>query len=154
MGGAQLLGSLQNERGFCAVIAESTFATFEEAGYDRLGQAFGTGSWLGSTLLRPALMVGFYYARLKFDVDLRNARPRDAVAASRVPILLIHGRADANLPPRHSEEIKSYSPAVALWEPQGAGHCGAAGADPREYERRVVAWFESHRSDNASVASR
>jgi len=33
---------------------------------------------------------------------------------------------------------------LVLWEPPEARHCGAAGAEPREYERRVVGWFEGH----------
>ena len=45
MGGAELLRSLDEEHGFCAVVAESPFATFEEAAYDRLGQQFSTGAW-------------------------------------------------------------------------------------------------------------
>jgi pimeloyl-ACP methyl ester carboxylesterase len=88
--------------------------------------------------------AGFLYSRWKYGVDLERASPENAVAASRVPILLIHGRKDANLPPRHSEEIQAHNPGVVLWEPAQAGHCGAAGAEPQEYERRLIGWFESH----------
>jgi hypothetical protein len=35
-------------------------------------------------------------------------------------------------------------PAVVLWEPADAGHTGAAGAEPQEYERRVIGWFAGH----------
>lgn len=145
MGGAELLRSLDAERGFCAVIAESSFATFREAAYDRLGQVFSTGSWLGRTLLRPALAMGTAYARFRYGVDLAQANPASAVAASGVPVFLIHGLADTNLPPRHSEIIRARNPRVVLWEPVGAGHCGASTAAPAEYERRVVGWFASHR---------
>jgi len=95
-------------------------------------------------LTRPAVDAGFLYSRWKYGVDLERASPENAVAASRVPILLIHGRKDANLPPRHSEEIQAHNPGVVLWEPAQAGHCGAAGAEPQEYERRLIGWFESH----------
>jgi fermentation-respiration switch protein FrsA (DUF1100 family) len=144
MGGAELLRSLDAERGFCAVIAESSFATFREAAYDRLGQVFSTGSWLGRTLLRPALAMGTAYVRFRYGVDLAQANPASAVAASGVPVFLIHGLADTNLPPRHSEIIRARNPRVVLWEPVGAGHCGASTAAPTEYERRVVGWFASH----------
>jgi pimeloyl-ACP methyl ester carboxylesterase len=153
MGAAQLLGSLAAEPEFCAVVAESAFGTFEEAAYDRLGQQFRTGPWLGRTLLRPAVEAGLLYARMKYGVDLKQANPRRAVSGSRVPILLIHGGADTNLPPRHSEMIKSGNAAVVLWEPPGAGHCGAAGAAPVEYQRRVVGWFASHQSGRTVAAS-
>jgi pimeloyl-ACP methyl ester carboxylesterase len=55
MGAAQLLQSLAVEPRFCAVAAESSFSSFPEIGYDRVGQFFQTGPWLGRTLLRPAL---------------------------------------------------------------------------------------------------
>lgn len=146
MGGAELLRSLVVERGFCAVIAESPFATFREAAYDRLGQQFSAGPWLGRTLLRPALAVATGYARVRYGIDLRRADPAGAVAATRVPVLLIHGLTDSNLPPRHSEMIRAKNPAVVLWEPAGAGHCGAFGSAPAEYERWVLTWLQGHDS--------
>jgi dipeptidyl aminopeptidase/acylaminoacyl peptidase len=149
MGAAQLLQSLKTTPGFCAAIAESPFASFREASYDRLGEKVNAGDWAGRTLLRPAVEAGFLYARWKYGVDLDQASPEDAVATSRVPVLLIHGKKDTNLPPRHSEMIANHSgsraPAVLLWEPAEAGHCGAARAEPQEYEQRVIGWFDSHR---------
>jgi uncharacterized protein len=144
MGAAILLESLATEPQFCAVVAESSFATFREASYDRIGQWFGTGPWLGRTLLRPAVDAGFLYADIRYDIDFWRASPEEAVARTRVPVLLIHGLADDNLPPRHSERIREANPAVVLWEPPGAGHCGAAAAAPAEYERRVVGWLGAH----------
>ena len=144
MGAAELLRSLDEERGFCAVVAESSFASFREAAFDRLGQHFSTGPWLGRTLLRPAFVIGMEYAQMRYGVNLRDAAPEKSVANTNVPVLLIHGLADTNLPPRHSEMIKAEVPAVVLWEPTGADHCGASTAAPAEYERKVVGWFGTH----------
>jgi dipeptidyl aminopeptidase/acylaminoacyl peptidase len=152
MGAAQLLQSLRTTPGFCAVVAESSFASFREASYDRMGEKMNAGAWAGRTLLRPAIEAGLLYTRFRYGVDLEQASPENAVAASLVPVLLIHGRKDANLPPRHSERILarsfSHGPAVVLWEPAEAEHCGAAGAEPEEFERRVIGWFESHPPPN------
>ena len=130
------------------MVAESAFANFREASYDRTGEKINAGAWAGRTLLRPVVEVGLLYARWQYGVDLEQASPQNAVAASSIPVLLIHGLKDTNLPPRHSEMIlarnSSRRPAVVLWEPAEAGHCGAAGAEPKEFERRVVGWFESH----------
>lgn len=154
MGAAELLQSLAAEPGFCAVVAESSFASFREASYDRLGQELHSGQWVGRTLLRPAVEAGFVSARWRYGVDLEQASPEAAVAASRVPVLLIHGLADTNLPPRHAERIVARSasriPAIELWEPARAGHCGAAGAEPAEYNRRVIGWFGSHLTSGPS----
>jgi len=148
MGAALLLESLPAVPGFCAVVAESPFANFREASYDRLAERLDAGAWLGRTLLRPAVETGLLYARWRYGVDLEQDSPENAVAASSIPVLLIHGLRDRNLPPRHSEMIVAHSstrkPAVVLWEPAEAGHTGAAGAKPAEYERRVIGWFESH----------
>jgi fermentation-respiration switch protein FrsA (DUF1100 family) len=148
MGAALLLQSLQTTPGFCAVVTESSFASFREASYDRLGEKVHAGAWAGRTLLRPAVEAGLLYARWRYGVNFEQASPEKAVATSRVPVLLIHGKKDTNLPPRHSEEIlarnSSRTPSVVLWEPAEAGHCGAAGAEPEEFERRVIGWFESH----------
>ena len=149
MGAAVLLQSLTTTPGFCAVVAESPFANFREASYDRMGQWTGTGPWFGSTALRPAVETGLLYARFRYGADLGRDSPQDAVAASRVPVLLIHGKKDDNLPVYNSEMIlarsQSRGDAVVLWEPANAGHTGAAGAEPEEYERRVIGWFEGHR---------
>jgi pimeloyl-ACP methyl ester carboxylesterase len=148
MGAAQLLESLRIESGFCAVVAESPFASFREVAYKRLGEKFHAGAWVGRTLLRPAVEAGFLYARWKYGVDFEQASPQDAVAASMVPVLLIHGQMDTNISPRQSEMIlarnASRNPPVGLWEPAQAGHCGAYGAEPAKYERQLLGWFESH----------
>jgi hypothetical protein len=148
MGAAQLLQSLNKEPGFCAVVGESPFANFREASFVRMGQQINAGAWAGRTVLRPAVEFGLLYARFRYGVDLSDAAPDEAVASSRVPVLLIHGLKDTNLPPLNSEMIVArnhgQSGRLILWEPPEAGHCGAAGADPREYERRVDGWFEVH----------
>ena len=134
------------------MVAESSFSSFREASYERVGQEFGQGPWLGRSVFRPAVEAGFIYAKLKYGIDLGNASPETAVCTSKVPVLLIHGRIDDNLPSRHSERIFSLCaanrPALELWEPLHAGHCGAAQAEPAEYERRVLAWFEVHSFQN------
>jgi len=156
MGAAQLLQSLRTMPGFCAVVAESPFASFREASYDRLGEKLHSGAWAGRTLLRPAVEAGFLYARRKYGRVLEDASPEDAVASTHVPVLLIHGRKDANLSSRHSAMIlarnPARTPAVQLWQPAEAGHCGAASSEPAEFERRVIGWFAAGRRLRAQTA--
>jgi uncharacterized protein len=74
------------------------------------------------------------------------------VASTKVPVLLIHGQADRNIPVRHSRKIAAENHAVVLREGPGADHCGAQGAGPDEFERRVIAWFERNNQSNAIAA--
>ena len=144
MGAAILLQSVRETR-FCAVVAESPFANFRQIAYVRVGQFFGTGTWLGEVALRPAVELAFLYGRITRGVSLTDASPEDAVVGSRVPILLIHGLADNNIPFQQSEWIHSHNPAdITLWEVPKAGHCGAASVVPEDFDSRVVGWFSAH----------
>jgi hypothetical protein len=91
MGAAELLNSLPANPDLCGAVAESSFSSFRAAAYDRLGQQFHTGPWLGKTILRPAIPVAFLYARLRYHIDLAQSSAEDAAAHTSVPILLIHG---------------------------------------------------------------
>jgi uncharacterized protein len=154
MGAAQLLQALAVEPHFCAIIAESSFATFREIAYDRMGQRFGTGPWVGRTILRPVVEIALLVAKIRYHVDLTKASPEDAVTPTQVPVLLIHGVVDSNIPLRHSLRLTAHNRQFKLWQVAGADHCGAISAAPQEFEQRVVEWFEMHRSDAEPVRLR
>jgi len=151
MGAALLLQSLRNENRFCAVVAESSFATFREIGYDRVGQFFNTGPWLGRTILRPVLEAAFVYASSKYRLNLEQASPEDVVAETKISVFLIHGQNDVNIPVRHSRLIAARNPDVYLWEVPHTDHCGASGTHPGEFNAKLVHWFESHASAHSSL---
>jgi pimeloyl-ACP methyl ester carboxylesterase len=144
MGAAIVLQAVRTTP-FCAVVAESPFASFRQIAYVRVGQVFHAGNWLGEFALRPAVELAFLYGKLTRGVYLANASPEQAVAGSRVPILLIHGLADENIPAQQSERIRAHNPAdISLWQVPGAGHCGAVSVAPEEFESRVLGWFAQH----------
>ncbi len=144
MGAAQLLQSLPSEPRFCAVVADSPFASFREIGYDRVGQRFNTGSWLGRTLLQPIIDFAFLYGRLKYHLNFEQISPQEAVLRTKVPVFLIHGKVDSNIPVRHADLIFARDPAISLWEVPNADHCGAMNAAPDEFRDRALGWFVSH----------
>ncbi len=151
MGAAQLLQSLPKETRFCAAVAESPFASFREVAYARFGRQFNVGPWLGSTFFRPTVEVGFLYVRLYYGLDMDAASPKKAVEGTRVPVMLIHGIEDHNIPLFHSDEIRSHNPAgIVLWKVPHAIHTGAHQAAPEEFDRKVLDWFAIHSSPAAS----
>jgi pimeloyl-ACP methyl ester carboxylesterase len=145
MGAAQLLQSLPKEPRFCAVVAESPFATFREVAYARFGRPFHTGPWLGRTFFRPAVDAGFLYVRFRYGLNMEGASPELAVVGTKIPVLLIHGLNDRNIPPYHSDLIQAKNPSdVIVWKVSGALHTGAYKAAPQEFGRRVLGWFAMH----------
>ena len=141
MGAAQLLQSLEVENRFCAVVAESSFSTFREIAYDRMGQPFGLGPWVGRIVFRPMVEIAFLRARWKYGLEMQGISPEEAVARSQTPVLLIHGQIDANIPVRHGRAIHRENPRTVLWEVPGADHCGAIAVAPSNFETRVLRWF-------------
>jgi len=144
MGAAQLLQSLAKESRFCRVVAESPFASFREVAYARFGRPFHTGPWLGRTLFWPTVEVGFIFVRLRYGLNMEAASPEQAVAGTNVPVLLIHGLSDQNIPSYHSDLIRAHNPShVVVWHVSGAGHCGSYQASPEEFDRRVLGWLST-----------
>src|SRR5262249_26345895 len=118
MGAAILLQSLPIEPRFRAVVAEAPFASFEEIAYDRMSQVSG----LPVVTFWPIVKMAFLYSRARYGIDLRRASPVNAIRDARVPILLIHGTRDDNIPIRHSRDLlHANQVAVQLWEVPGGG---------------------------------
>jgi len=141
MGAAILLQALSVEPRFCAVVVEAPYASMREIAYDRLTHKYIKGPW--SYAVKPILESALLYQRLRYGVDLRQVSPEQAVTRSSTRVLLIYGSKDDNAPARHAHLIHGSNPAmVTLWEVPGAGHTGAWNNQPREFERRVLAWFD------------
>ena len=144
LGGAVLLQSLRLETRFSGVVAESSYATFEGVARDRLAEMLSLPLGLGRCLAAAPVWTGFIYARARYGLDFRRASPEAALARSTTPVLLIHGLADAKTPPEHSIILAAAnSRTTTLWLVPGAGHCGAYAADAREFERRVLDFFQN-----------
>jgi hypothetical protein len=148
MGAAELLQSLSVESRFCAVAAESSFSSFRQIGYDRMGQHFHVGPWLGRSALYPVIEFAFLYVRWRYHFDLQEVSPVDSVGESKVPVLLIHGQIDSNIPLRHANLIHIRNPQTVLWEVPNADHCGAISAAPEEFRQRLLTWFSDSRADS------
>jgi dipeptidyl aminopeptidase/acylaminoacyl peptidase len=153
MGAGIILQAAEREPRFCGVIAEAPYASFREIAYDRMGQPFHLGPWFGETIARPIIEFGMIYARSKYNVNLEEASPMAALHSTAVPVLLIAGLDDDNIPIRHSRMIHERNPQVMLWEVAGVGH-GSAISDARaDYEKHVMRFVNSARKQNAAAAS-
>jgi uncharacterized protein len=144
-GAALMLQSLAVENRFCAVATESPFSTAREMSFERVSGPLHLQSWFGRTLGRPAIWSAVAYAHVRYGVDLLRPNPLEAVANSKVPVLLIHGADDRNIAPRHSQLIAAAAPDhVELWLVPHAGHTMAWAAAHQEFESRLLGWFASH----------
>jgi dipeptidyl aminopeptidase/acylaminoacyl peptidase len=143
MGAGIILQAVAREPRFCGVIAEAPYASFREIAYDRMGQPFHLGPWFGESIARPIIEFGMIYARSKYNINLEDASPMTMLDTSAVPVLIIAGLDDDNIPIRHARMIHERNPQVTLWEAPGVGH-GSAISDARpDYERHVMEFVTS-----------
>jgi uncharacterized protein len=155
LGGAVLIQSLAVESRFSAIAADSAFSSFERIGRDRVAELLPLPQSIGRMLAAPPVWAGFAYARLRYGLDFRNASPEAAIGQSTTPVLLIHGLSDRRTPPEHSEILAHNDPRHAvLWLVPGAGHTGAFGTAPREFQERVLGFFEDHGNLSAGASPR
>jgi dipeptidyl aminopeptidase/acylaminoacyl peptidase len=138
MGGAvMLLGAAQDTR-IRAVIAESAYADFGETTRYRVRNA-------------PLLWeVTWSYSTFVIGIDPTSIRPVDSICAiSPRPVFLIYGSAEDYVHPDSAQEL--YNAACDpkdLWIIDGAGHGGFIDAEPDEYPRRVLEFFDQHLKGN------
>lgn len=145
MGAALLLQALAAEPRFCAMVVESPFATFKQVAYERAARYTRMPFWVGRTIECPIVDFALFYVRRKYSIDFGTANPRDALANTKVPALLIGDEKDVDILPYHAVELYEANRAVTeLWMVKGAAHGGAWGADPTEFNRRVISFFEDH----------
>jgi alpha-beta hydrolase superfamily lysophospholipase len=141
MGAAVALQSAGIEPRIEGVVAESSFRNLREVTYDYAGLHWSP--LLGKTLFRPASMAALPRMEKEGGFRAGDVSPERAVATRAFPVLLICDGGDKTIPCRHSEAI--YTAAIgpkSLWRVRGASHTGAYGAQPVEFERRILAFFE------------
>jgi uncharacterized protein len=144
MGAANLIGTLPDVP-FCAAVADSPFADLPSLVVRRIGDRLHVPPALHRPAGSPIVWAAIWYARLRHGVPLRNSSPIARFAAARVPVLIIHGTADREIPDAHARALAAANPRIAtLWLVPGAAHTGAWRAAPREYPARVLAFLRAH----------
>jgi hypothetical protein len=125
----------------CGVVAESPFASFREIAYDRVAAGVGLPLWLTRVVAGPSIEFGLAYARVVRGAALASVDPAGSVRRAGAPVLLVHGQADVNIPPRHSFRIARGADRVEIWTVPGATHTRVWAAAPEEYQRRMLAFL-------------
>jgi uncharacterized protein len=125
-----------------AVIADSPFADLEQVGREDSARLYGPVYGTFSALLSPLML---WHAERLTGLQAAAVRPVAAIPnISPRPVLLIHGMEDRLFSYRHSEAL--YAAAgepKELWLVPKAFHAGARIAQPAEYRRRVMSFFEA-----------
>jgi uncharacterized protein len=141
MGAAIALQSAAVERRIAGVVAESSFSDLREVTYDYAGLHWSP--WLGKTLFRPGTWTVISTAQKEGGFSVEEVSPEKSVAARPFPVLLICDGSDHIIPCRHTRRIFNAAKGPKeLWVVAGADHASAIGAEPAEYEKRVIGFLD------------
>ena len=106
-----------------------------------MGSYWRAPIWIGAGVLAAAAAVVGVGGALLCENALRSPRHAPAVRPGWETVT-IQGLRDANVSPVHARAIAASGPSVTLRLVPGAGHTGAATADPEGFKRRVLGWFQ------------
>ncbi len=144
MGAGVLIQAIARKTPLCAAVAESPFSSFRDTAYLRIGELVRGGEDVGKALGFLLVELAMLYARLRYGLNLRRASPLETAPHARIPLLIIHGTADENIPVGQSRRIvRAADGRAQYWEVPGAGHMGAFSQEPAEYARRIFTLFET-----------
>jgi dipeptidyl aminopeptidase/acylaminoacyl peptidase len=144
LGGGVAIMAAAGEQGIVAVVADSAFADID----DLIAQETARKTFLSEKFVPVFLPAARLFADRLYGIDLGDISPERDAALLTFPILLIHGDADSRIPPSHSRRIHQRAHfGSELWTPEGVNHVDAFHAQPDEYARRVIGYFDARFAD-------
>lgn len=138
MGAAVALQAAALDNRISAVVAESSFATLRSV-FDEYQRRMVKLPWhyLRNIVIKRSELMAHFRANA--------VSPLEAVRAFSIPLFLVHGEADATVPPSNAEQIfAAANPPKELWLIPGARHDNMWDVGGEEYRRRIVEFFEHH----------
>jgi uncharacterized protein len=138
LGASTSLLAAADDRRIAAVVSDSAFAEATDVIATSFEHFIGLPAF-------PFAPVTVWIAGWRAGVDVSRIRPADAVhRIGPRPLLLIHCLDDAVILPRNAEAIfASARQPKQLWTIPGGRHIRGHDVAKQEYERRVIAFFNS-----------
>ena len=95
-----------------------------------------------SILKYPLYYLTKIYGLIFLGIDIDKINPVDNIKNLDVPILLIHSKNDSQIPVTESFLLHDANKKSELWIVENAEHGTAHFANPEEYEKKVLGFFE------------
>ncbi len=134
MGGAAALMVEQGK--LKAIVADSPYADLKSV-LDDIFSIFGI-------FRHPLLAVMNVYNKIIFGVTTQNVSPLKNIGKLEIPILIIHGDQDSQLPLSGSQKLHKENPKSELWIIKGADHCETSFVAGDEYDKRITNFFDKN----------
>lgn len=126
------------ENGFKAIVADSPYASLDNM-IKQSYKIFGPFKF-------PFVILTKILAKIVFGLNTNEISPEESIKELEIPVLLIHGDKDSQIPLKNSEAIykNSNKSLTELWIVPNADHGASHATNPRKYEERVLDFFGKH----------
>lgn len=122
-----------------AIVADSPYASLDRM----IAQSYRI--FPGFTKL-PFVWINKLLAKIIFGLDATEVSPEKTIKDLKVPVLLIHGDKDSQIPVENSKLLYEASDKniTELWIVPGADHGASHAMYPEKYEKKVLDFFEKN----------
>lgn len=135
LGGALAIMTAAEDTRIQAVAAYAPFSDLKALGYDVYSRL-----WV---LKYPLVELMTLWARVFLSGDVTRPSPAAAAETLLIPVLLIHGRDDEQIPFHHAERLQralANNPKAEFYFMERGGH----GRLPPDFQGRLVGFFRTH----------
>lgn len=94
----------------------------------------------------PFVTITEFYAWMFFRIHVRDISPALALQEKNVPVLVIHGGRDSQIPVKHAYGLQQNNSRVRLYVVEDADHGEAYAMNPKAYEDEVFRLFRDYLS--------
>lgn len=126
---------MANNHNIDAIVADSSYANLEKMVEQQYRIFF--------IFKKPFVIITRILGRMFLGVDIKKVSPQEAIREIKVPVLLIHGEKDEQIPVENSKLIHEANPQTELWIIPNAMHGEAHAINPEEYEKRVLGFLNN-----------
>ena len=92
----------------------------------------------------PFVYLTRLYGKIFFGVDVKDISPMDSIKTINKPVLIIHGSKDSQIPVKEAYLLHEANKKTELWIVNNSNHGAAYAMNKKEYEKRVLDFFEKH----------
>ena len=132
LGGAVAL--MTNHKNIKSIVADSSYAKLSHMVEHMYGIFF--------IFKYPLAYLTKLYGILFLKINIDKINPVDNMKNIKIPILLIHGNKDSQIPVNEAYLLHNANKNSKLWIVKNAGHGTAHSINQNEYERRVAGVFK------------
>ncbi len=95
-------------------------------------------------LKRPFVYLTRAYGKIFFSMDPKDISPEKAIKDINIPVLIIHGKKDNQIPVNEAYILRNANKKTELWILDNAAHGETYALNKEEYEKRVLGFFEKN----------